>query len=96
MGKSHIIYYALAISMSLSFSPCLFLSLEFRHHLRSQAVEITKQSHDLEKTISAGNISSLIDGNGEVKPGVTRTIQTLLSSPAPELDSLADVADFVK
>ena len=58
---------------------------EFRHHLRSQALEITKESHDLEKTIVGGNISSLIDINGDLKAEVREVIKKLLT-PSHQLE----------
>lgn len=68
---------------------------EFRHYLRSQALEITKESHDLEKTIAGGNISSLIDSNGDLKPEFSATIKKLLT-PSHQIESLPKLSHFAK
>lgn len=69
--------------------------IEFRHHLRSQALEITKESHDLEKTITGGNISSLIDNNGDLKSDFSAVIKKLLTSSF-KIESLPTLTNFVK
>ena len=69
---------------------------EFRHHLRNQALEITKESHDLENTIASGNISSLIDSNGELKPDISAVIKRLLTSSYESQDSLPTLSKFVR
>ncbi len=73
---------------------CLYLA-EFRHYLRSQALEITKESHELEKTIASGNISSLIDSNGDLKTEVSAVIRKLLT-PSHQIESLPTLSDFIK
>lgn len=72
----------------------LFLT-EFRHALRNQALEITKESHDIEKTIIDGNISSLIDNNGDLKSEVSAVVKRLLNS-SYQLESLPTLAKFIK
>lgn len=71
------------------------MTLEFRHYLRTQAMEITKESHKLEKTITAGNISSLVDSNGELKSELSDVIKKLLSS-SYKIEDLPTLSNFVK
>jgi hypothetical protein len=68
---------------------------EFRHHLRSQALEITKEAHNLEKTINGGNISSIIDSNGELKPEISASIKKLLTS-SRQVENIPKLSRFVK
>ena len=58
-------------------------------------MEITKESHDLEKTITGGNISALIETNGDLKPEVSAVINRLLTS-THEMDSLPTLSHFTK
>lgn len=74
---------------------CYHYLAEFRTYLRSQALEITRESHDLEKTIAGGNISSLIDSNGELKSDVNAVIKRLLTA-TQQIESLPTLANFVK
>ena len=64
-----------------------FVCAEFRHYLHNQALELTKESHDLEKTITGGNISPLIDSNGVLKTEVSAIYKRLLT-PSHQMDSL--------
>lgn len=68
---------------------------EFRKYLRSQAMEITERSHDLEETIAGGNISTLIDSNGELKTEIGATIKKLLT-PSHQIESLPKLSHFIK
>lgn len=68
---------------------------EFRKYLRSQAMEITERSHELEKTIAGGNISSLIDSNGDLKAEIDATMQRLLT-PSHQIENLPKLSHFVK
>lgn len=58
-------------------------------------MEITKELHDIEKTIAGGTISSLINSNGELKSEVSTVINKLLTS-THQIESLPTIANFVK
>ena len=58
-------------------------------------MEITKESHDLEKTITGGNISPLIETNGNLKPEFNAVINRLLTS-THKMDTLPNLSKFVK
>lgn len=70
-------------------------SAEFHDYLCNQAVEITKESHDLEKTITSGNVSTLVNSNGELKSDVSASIKQLLTS-YHKMEALPTIARFVK
>lgn len=71
------------------------LAAELRGHLSNQALEITKELHDLEKTITGGNVSSLINTNGELKTEVSTVISRLLTSTS-KTEALPTMANFIK
>lgn len=67
---------------------------EYREYLCTHAVEITKESHDLERTVSAGNVSVLLNSSGDLKSDVSVRIQQLLSS-TKKMD-LPSISHFTK
>ena len=68
---------------------------EFREHLCTQAVEITKESHDLDKVITAGNVSSLLNRSGDLKADVSARVRQLLSS-SQNMESMCSISQFIK
>ena len=73
----------------------VILVAELRRQLSSQALEITKELHDIEKAITGGNVSSLINTNGELKTEVSTVISKLLKSTS-KTEALPTMANFIK
>ena len=69
--------------------------VEFREYLCTHAVEVTKESHDLEQMITGGSVSTLLNSSGDLKSDVSLRIQQLLS-PSKKIDSLTAMSQFVK
>ena len=72
-----------------------WFSAEFHEYLCNQAVDITKESHDLEKTIAAGNVSTLVNNNGDLKSDISATLKRLLTS-YKKMEALPTITHFAK